>query len=94
MKKNGNIKAGLEALLTPADTKKETAEAGAQTSTPAKNGRSERKIVCYSIDTELADKIRYIAWYDRKKINEVVEEAFMKYVNDWNATTIKAKNIK
>lgn len=48
-----------------------------------KKEKKEYISVCYSINPELAEKIRYIAYYDRKKINAVVNEAFEQYINSW-----------
>lgn len=49
--------------------------------TPAK--APKLKTVCYYITPELDEKIRYIAYYDRKKITEVVTEAFNAYIEKW-----------
>lgn len=63
--------AGLDDLLA----------AGPQETAPAP--RRAYKTVCYSLDAELADKIRYIAYWDRKKLNAVVAEALADYIAKW-----------
>ena len=80
-KKNNIITAGLNGLLGPApastpDVRQEQAEK------PAKQ-RGNYTTVCYSIPPEIAEKIRYIAYWDRKKINAVVVEAFEQYAAKW-----------
>ncbi len=73
MSKKDIINASLDGLLNK-DAQKEqetTAEA------------PKVKTVCYYISPKLDEDIRYIAYYDRKKINEVVAEAFAQYIKNW-----------
>ncbi len=81
---NKNISAGLEGLLaTKAAPAKETAtEARPAPAQPAR-AKGNYKTVCYSIPPEVAEKVKEIAYWDRKKINEVVIEAFEKFYEDW-----------
>lgn len=77
--KKDTIKAGLDGLLqVPKQSVNKPQEE------PKKRAY---KTVCYSIDPELIDRMAYVAHWDRKKIGEVVEEAFIKYLNDWEPTT-------
>ncbi len=80
---------GLSGLLnpTPAIPSRKAATAAApqeQAQTPEKS-KGDYKTVCYSIPPAVAESIKRVAWYDRKKINAVVTEAFIKYVEQWNA---------
>ena len=50
-------------------------------------------MVCYRVPPEVADKIKYIAYYDRKKINAVVVEALTAYIDGWNPATEKPRKI-
>lgn len=74
------VATGLTGLLnpTPAETQPQTAEAA-----PAKI-KGNYKTVCYSIPPDVAEKIKYIAYYDRKRLNAVVTEAFEQYAERWN----------
>lgn len=79
--KKAQIAGGLNGLLAPAtavDPKTPTT-----TNTPERV-RGNYKPVCYSIPPEVADKIRDIAYWDRKKINAVVVEAFTEYAAKWD----------
>lgn len=82
-RKNNIIEAGLNGLLTPT----------AQTPGPQDPAQEPEKVkgnyktVCYSISPELADKIRYIAYWDRKKLNAVVTEALTAYCDAWKPAT-------
>lgn len=78
-KKIDTIAAGLNGLLsTPAASTPE-----AQEPEQAPKVKGNYKTVCYSIAPELADKIRYIAYWDRKKLNAVVAEALADYIAKW-----------
>lgn len=78
-KKNTIIAAGLEGLLTPTPA---PANPQDQAEKPERI-KGNYKTVCYSIPPDLADKIRYIAYWDRKKLNAVVAEAFAAYIANW-----------
>lgn len=82
MKKN--ITTGYSDLLNPTP-----AETPAAAQEPAKKAKGNYKTVCYSIDADIAEKMRYIAHYDRKKINVVVVEAFAAYIANWKPTNEK-----
>ena len=78
-KKSTIIAAGLNGLLagptsTP-EAEQDTEQAG--------KAKGNYKTVCYSIPPELAERIRFIAYWDRKKINAVVVEAFQQYADNW-----------
>ena len=76
MKKNETIAAGLNGLLTATPQEQQPAQE------PAKI-KGNYQIVCYSIPPDLAEKIRYIAYYDRRKLNAVVADAFASYIKQW-----------
>ena len=79
MKKN--VTAGLNGLLNSLPAQEPQQEQG--TPATAKRGGKTCKIVSYSLTAELDEKMRYIAYYDRKKINAVVIEAFEAYIANW-----------
>ena len=82
-KKIDTIAAGLNGLLsTPAASTPEVQEPE-----QAPKVKGNYKTVCYSIAPELADKIRYIAYWDRKKLNAVVSEALAAYCDSWKPST-------
>ena len=83
MKKN--IIKGYDSLLNPTPI-------AAQEQAPVERVKGNYKTVCYSINPDVAEKMRYIARYDRKKLNEVVTEAFAAYIEQWEPT--KEKPIK
>lgn len=82
-KKNEIIAAGLGGLLTPPPAPASTPEAHQEQPEQAAKQRGNYTTVCYSIPPEIAEKIRYIAYWDRKKINAVVVEAFTQYADNW-----------
>ncbi len=86
-KKNTIIAAGLNGLLGPAPTSTPTPEARQEQPEQAAKQRGNYTTVCYSIPPEIAEKIRYIAYWDRKKLNAVVVEAFEQYAANWNPST-------
>ena len=49
------------------------------------------KIICTNIRPELAEKLEYIAYWDRKKKNAVINEALEAYVANWNPQQEKPK---
>ena len=69
------ISAGLSGLLntpTPAqETTNETEERGHKT------------VLSFSIDETTAENIRYIAYYDRRKLSAVIAEALAEYIAKW-----------
>lgn len=80
-KKNAIIAAGLNGLLGPAPAS--TPEAPQDQPEQAVKLKGNYTTVCYSIPPDIAEKIRYIAYWDRKKINAVVVEAFTQYADNW-----------
>ena len=82
-KKNAIIAGGLNALLGPAPASTSTPEVPQEQPEQAAKQRGNYTTVCYSIPPEIAEKIRYIAYWDRKKINAVVVEAFTQYADNW-----------
>ena len=89
--KNDLLTGGLDALLSaaPIATPQEqpAAPVAATAEEPGAKVRGNYKTVCYSIPPDIADKMRYIARYDRKKLNAVVVEAFAAYINGWEPAT-------
>lgn len=88
-RKKIDIAAGIDELLTPGG-----AEAQGTTGTPT--GKPEKirgnyKSVCYSIPPAVAEKIKYIAYWDRRKINAVVAEALERYAAAWKPAGEKIK---
>ncbi len=87
-KKTNTITAGLNGLLSaPAQPQGTTPTAAPQKTEQAPKQKGNYKTVCYSTPPELADKIRYIAYWDRKKLNAVVVEAFQQYADNWKPAT-------
>ena len=77
MAKKNALLAGLDGLISQANTTPAVPEA------KPKRAKKVYKTVCYSINPELDEKIKYIAYYDRKKINAVVSEALAAYIEQW-----------
>lgn len=73
---------GLDDLLT----------AGPQETQP--EPKRAYKTVCYSLDLELLEKINYIAYWDRRKVNAVVTDALTAYAANWQPKTEKFKPFK
>lgn len=85
------LETGLNGLLnmqepTPAPKK--------ETTVRAKEQKQNCKPFSYSIPVELAEKISYIAYYDRRKVSAVVVEAFEDYVEKWNGLPHIAEKAK
>lgn len=80
--KKSQIAGGLNGLLAPT-TNATTPKAQALTTEP-EQVKGNYKTVCYSIPPEVADKIKDIAYWDRKKINAVVVGAFTEYAAKWD----------
>lgn len=73
------IVAGLSGLLNAAPTAT-TAQAPA---TEAAEDRGRKTVLSFSVDETTAENIRYIAYYDRKKLSAVIAEALARYIEDW-----------
>lgn len=89
---NKKVAAGLNGILnpTPAQVVKNESRTKADRSAQGEEkAKGKYKTVCYSIPPEVAERIRYIAWYDRKKINAVVAEAFEQYATRWEKNNPK-----
>ena len=73
------IAAGLNGLLnaTPSNphTQAPTAEAAEE------HGR--KTVLSFSVDETTAENIRYIAYYDRRKLSAVIAEALAQYIERW-----------
>lgn len=52
------------------------------------------KAVCYGLPVDVIEGVRYIAYYDRRKLNAVVAEALAEYIDRWNNTEHKAEKAK
>lgn len=82
------IAAGINGLLNTAPT---------TTQEPQANTTEERqpnRTVCYSLPPEVIDGIKYIAYFDRRKLNAVVTEAFAQYIERWNNAEHKIEKPK
>lgn len=71
--KKTQITNGLEDLLNPTT----------QPTAPAETTEAKYKTYCFSLSPEVAEKIAYIARYDRKKQNAVLTEAINQYAAAW-----------
>lgn len=78
--KNAVIAAGLNGLLKQPEA---TPTPDTVTDAQGEKTKGNYKTVCYNIPPAIADYMRYIATYDRKKINAVVSEAFAEYIRNW-----------
>ena len=73
------IAAGLSGLLNPTPAQGTNKKESNDT-----EERTGRKIVLsFSIDETTAEKIRYIAYYDRKTQSAVIAEALAAYIAQW-----------
>ena len=45
--------------------------------------RTNKTVLSFSVDETLAEKIRYIAYYDRRKLSAVIADALAQYVGNW-----------
>lgn len=88
-KKNDIIAGGLNGLLNPTATEPTTVQAEPETT----KAKPRNKTVCYSIPVEVADKVKYIAHYDRKTVGGVVTEALAAYIDAWKPTTEKPRKL-
>ena len=81
MIKKENVRGGLSGLLnTPTQAPTPT------TATPQEPARGTTTRVCYNLNAELVAKVKAIAAYDRKNINEVYNEALQAYIDSWTPT--------
>ena len=88
MAKKPALLGGLDDLISQAATTPADPEA------KPKRAKKVYKTVCYSITPELDEKIKYIAYYDRKKVNAVVSEALAAYIEQWTpAPTEKPRKL-
>lgn len=87
MAKKEMVMGGLSGLLTPTPTPAPTpayVEEPAQELTPKGRKKTDKgKIVCYNLNSDLVEKIKKIAYYERKKINEVITEALEAHIANW-----------
>ena len=51
--------------------------------TVAAGSGGNKTVLSFSVDETLAEKIRYIAYYDRRKLSAVIAEALAQYVGNW-----------
>lgn len=73
------ISAGIGGLLANA----KPAKAPTTTEAEAVEEQGRKIVVSFSIDEHLAENIRYIAYYDRKKLSNVIAEAVAQYIERW-----------
>ena len=78
--KKTQIATGLTDLLNPTTT-----PAAAPKEAPATE-EVKYKTYCYNLAPDVAEKIAYIARYDRKKQNAVLTEAINQYAAAWKPT--------
>jgi hypothetical protein len=71
------IVAGLNALVNTANN-----NTPAQEPTEA-TVKGDKKVVSFSVGSETDEKLRYIAYYDRKTISAVINEALDAYFKTW-----------
>lgn len=76
------IAAGLSGLMNTATPQEQAAP---DTTATESNGR--KTVLSFSVDEQLAENIRYIAYYDRRKISAVIAEALERYVKEWTPAT-------
>lgn len=94
MAKKQNVLGGLSGLLnTPPQAPKPTTstpQAPVQDQEPPrgtmKAPRGTTVRVCYNLDKDLVVKVKKIAKYDRKNINEIYTEALQAYIDSWTPT--------
>lgn len=80
MAKKDIIRGGLSGLLNTAAQAKAEPQ---PTTRQIKSQRGTTVRVCYNLNTELVQKAKAIAYYDRKNINEVFNEALQAYIKKW-----------
>ena len=69
------IAAGLNGLL-------QAAPAQATPATDAEE-KGRKTVLSFSVDETTAENIRYIAYYDRRKLSAVIAEALEQYIANW-----------
>lgn len=93
MAKKQEIMGGLSGLLsTPTQAKpttsapQEPVQAQEQARGTMKAPRGTTTRVCYNLNADIVVKIKAIAAYDRKNINEIYNEALQAYIDGWKPT--------
>lgn len=74
------IAAGLSGLLNPTPVQG-TSNSNAPSTTEEHTGR--KVVLSFSIDETTAEKVKYIAYYDRKTQSGVIAEALAAYIAEW-----------
>ena len=82
------IAAGINGLLNTAPTTTQEPEANTH------EERRPNRTVCYSLQSQVIDGMKYIAYFDRRKLNAVVTEAFAQYIERWNNAEHKIEKPK
>ena len=72
------ISAGLSGLLNNHATAQAQAAEGA-----AEGEKVGKTVLSFSVDETTAENIRYIAYYDRRKLSAVIAEALAEYIERW-----------
>jgi hypothetical protein len=72
---NKKLEQGLNGLLNPTQQEQEQ--------TQTKKAKKVYETVCYNLHPDIIENVKYIAYYDRKKANEVVTEALTEYFDKW-----------
>lgn len=93
MAKKQDVLGGLSGLLStptpkqePTSTPQEPAQVKEQARGTMKSERGTTVRICYNLNAELVAKVKAIAAYDRKNINEVYNEALAAYIDSWTPT--------
>lgn len=96
MAKKQDVLGGLSGLLsTPTPKQEPTAkpQEPVQVEEPTPTGARQLKSprgttirVCYNLNAEIVAKAKAIAYYDRKNINEIFNEALQAYIDGWKPT--------
>ena len=73
---NKKVAAGLNGLLAPSP-----AQMNGQAD--AMQANRTYKATCFSLPTDVTEEMRFIAWFDRRKLNAVITEAFEQYAERW-----------
>ena len=89
------IQSGLSGLLNPNPVQAPTPTVETSTAQPVqahgklKSARGTTVRVCYNLNAELVEKIKRLAEYERKNINEVYNEALEAYIKNWTPTVME-----
>lgn len=87
MAKKQDVLGGLSGLLnTPTQAPKPTTSTPQEPVQAQEPTRGTTTRVCYNLNADIVAKIKAIAAYDRKNINEIYNEALQAYIDGWKPT--------